>query len=92
MAQELFRDGVLYYKIGVGLIELVSGEHEQHDLFNDTPSNEKLMSALDGLNRRYGKDTLFLAAQGIEQKWGMRRDMLTPQYTTRWSCLPKIRC
>ncbi|HGH6051967.1 TPA: DUF4113 domain-containing protein [Vibrio mimicus] len=29
-------------------------------------------------------DTFFLAAQGITQKWAMRRDMLTPQYTTCW--------
>ncbi|ENM5892505.1 DUF4113 domain-containing protein [Vibrio mimicus] len=33
----------------------------------------------------------FLAAQGITQKWAMRRDMLTPQYITCWQDLPKIK-
>ncbi|MBO1392772.1 hypothetical protein BVJ62_10870 [Vibrio cholerae] len=25
-------------------------------------------------------------------KWAMQRDVLTPQYTTRWQDLPKIKC
>ncbi|RPA22850.1 DUF4113 domain-containing protein, partial [Shewanella frigidimarina] len=37
-------------------------------------------------------DTVFLAAQGIEHKWAMRRDLLTPQYTTKWRCVPQIKC
>ncbi|WP_411062455.1 DUF4113 domain-containing protein [Vibrio parahaemolyticus] len=28
----------------------------------------------------------------MSQKWSMRRQMLMPQYTTRWVGLPKIRC
>ncbi|WP_462055521.1 DUF4113 domain-containing protein, partial [Vibrio cholerae] len=39
-----------------------------------------------------GSDAIFLAAQGITQKWAMRREMLSPQYTTRWKDLPKIKC
>jgi DNA polymerase V len=50
------------------------------------------MDTLDGINQRYGRDTVFLAAQGIEQKWAMRRDLLTPQYSTQWKCLPSIKC
>ncbi len=50
------------------------------------------MSIFDGLNQRYGQNTVFLGAQGIEQKWQMRRQFLTPQYTTRWTGLPKIQC
>ena len=50
------------------------------------------MNVLDGLNARYGRDTLFLGAQGIEPKWSMRRERLTARYTTRWSDLPRLRC
>jgi len=46
----------------------------------------------DQLNQKYGRDTLFLGAQGIDKKWEMRRNMLTPQYTTKWLDLPKVRC
>lgn len=92
LADELFHEDVLYYKIGVGLLDLVDGQHEQGDFFNPSPNNKALMSVFDGLNQRYGDSTLFLGAQGIEQKWQMRRDLLTPQYTTRWQDLPKITC
>jgi DNA polymerase V len=55
------------------------------------------MQACDALNGRYGSNTLFLAAQGTVrsgngQKWAMRRELLTPQYTTNWRHLPRIRC
>ncbi|MCL1142501.1 Y-family DNA polymerase [Shewanella gaetbuli] len=91
-APKLFRQGVRYYKIGVGLIDLVSCHFTQLDLFNTQTSNPELMRALDSINGRYGRSTLFMAAQGIEQKWAMRRHYLTPQYTTNWKCLPKIHC
>ncbi|MCS6176185.1 Y-family DNA polymerase [Shewanella baltica] len=91
-ASQLFRAGVRYYKVGVGLIDLVSTMHGQLDLFNVSKAKPALMKTLDGINQRYGTDTLFIAAQGIEQKWAMRRDLLTPQYTTKWHCLPEIKC
>ncbi|MFT5807904.1 MAG: DNA polymerase V [Moritella dasanensis] len=92
LANELFHDGIRYYKIGVGLIDLVDGRYAQQDLFNLSPSNDKLMGVFDNLNQKYGRDTLFLGAQGIDKKWDMRRNMLTPQYTSKWQDLPKVRC
>ncbi|WP_372871893.1 Y-family DNA polymerase [Shewanella sp.] len=89
---ELYRPGVRYYKIGVGLLDLTDEVHFQADLFSPNPANPRIMQACDALNHRYGSDTLFLAAQGIEQKWAMRRELLTPQYTTNWHHLPAIRC
>ncbi|EJE4166734.1 DUF4113 domain-containing protein [Vibrio parahaemolyticus] len=50
------------------------------------------MNVYDTLYQRIGSDTVFLNAKGILQKWTMRRQMLTPQYTTRRVDLPKIRC
>jgi DNA polymerase V len=91
-APTLFRLGVRYYRIGVGLLDLSTQKHTQLDMFNTSNANPALMQALDGINQRYGTDTLFLAAQGVEQKWSMRRDLLTPQYTTDWKSLPAIKC
>ncbi|OXX55795.1 hypothetical protein B9J80_05150 [Vibrio sp. V12_P9A6T4] len=70
----------------------MDGTHEQFDLLNPVPNNTKLMSVFDQLNGRYGSDTVFMAAQGIDEKWGMRRELLTPQYTTRWGDLPLFKC
>lgn len=38
LAKELFHKNVRYYKIGVSLIDLVDGTHEQKDLFNIEPN------------------------------------------------------
>ncbi|PJN44109.1 Y-family DNA polymerase [Vibrio parahaemolyticus] len=92
MAKEIFRENVRYYKIGVGLLDLVDGRNEQPDLFNPEPNNDKLMSVFDKLNDKYGRDTVFLGSQGTQKKWEMRRELLSPQYTTNWKHIPVINC
>lgn len=67
-----------YYRIGIELIDLVSDKQNQLDLFNPPTANPRLMLTLDNINQRYGRDTLFVAAQGIDYNWAMRCDFLTP--------------
>ncbi|MGI2169455.1 Y-family DNA polymerase [Shewanella sp. MF05960] len=88
----LYRPGVHYYKVGVGLLDLVNSQHQQLDLFNASKAKPQLMQVLDNINHRYGSDTLFLGAQGAQQKWAMHREFLTPQYTTDWRHIPIIHC
>ena len=52
---------------------------------------DRLNSAMDMINRRFGKDTVFSLAEGIGRAWSMRRDLLTPCYTTRWNELPVVK-
>lgn len=91
MAETLFRDGVHYYKIGVGALKLVSDKHRQLDLFAQTEKPE-LMQTLDQLNLQYGKNAVFLGTQGTHQEWKMTRDFLSPQYTTKVKDLPRVKC
>ncbi|HBS5980647.1 TPA: DUF4113 domain-containing protein, partial [Klebsiella variicola] len=35
-----------------------------------------------------GKGKVWFAGQGIEKSWAMKREMLSPAYTTRYSDLP----
>lgn len=44
-----------------------------------------VMDAVDMINRRFGHDTLRLAASGIERPWGMRQAHVSPRYTTQWN-------
>lgn len=88
----IFNPNVSYYKIGVGLLNLHSKTHQQWDLFNPPQENEPLMNVFDKINQRYGSESVFFMAQGIDVKWGMRRDLLTPQYTTNWKHIPYISC
>ncbi|WP_064792236.1 Y-family DNA polymerase [Shewanella woodyi] len=91
VAAEKFRSGVRYYKIGVGLIDLINEKHLQQDLFAPTV-DPALMKVYDSLNLKYGPDSLFMAAQGSSPTWSMKRQYLTPQYTTCWNDLPKVQC
>jgi DNA polymerase V len=64
------------------------------NLFDDNApraDSEQLMTLLDQLNAKEGKGTLYFAGQGIQQQWQMKRDMLSPRYTTRFSDLPVVR-
>lgn len=92
LAKQLYQANVAYYKIGVGLLDLTCSRHQQGDLFYPQASNSRLMQIYDGINQRYGNDSLFIAAQGISPSWAMKRQLLTPAYTTNWQALPVIQC
>nr|WP_244894403.1 DUF4113 domain-containing protein [Marinobacterium stanieri] len=48
------------------------------------------MSVIDQINCS-GKGKVFLAGQGTRKEWSMKRDYLSPAYTTRWSDIPVVR-
>ena len=63
----------------------------QFGLFDETKpraNSEKLMAVLDGINHT-GK--VWFAGQGIKKEWEMKRDMLSPAYTTRISDLIRVK-
>ncbi len=49
------------------------------------------MAAADKLNFYYGRGTVRPATAGIQQKWQMRRDRMSPCYTTRLADVPRAR-
>ena len=91
-AQQIYQLGVIFHKSGAGAIELVQNEFVQTDLFEQSQDKPDLMACMDHINQKYGHHTLGLAAKGIMPKWRMRRAYLSPQFTTRWSDIPKIMC
>lgn len=89
----VWREGLRYQKAGVMLGDFFSSGVAQLNLFdNNVPrrNSEKLMDLLDTLNAEKGKGTLYFAGQGIQQPWAMKRDMLSPRYTTRYSDLLRV--
>jgi len=88
----VFSNNVAFYRAGIGCLDLVDEMYQQQDLFTPNTDNGELMKCLDHINGRYGANTLKFAAQGIEHKWAMRREFLSPHYTTRWTDIPKINC
>lgn len=90
----IWQDGRRYQKAGVMLGDFFSNGVAQLNLFDDNApryNSEALMTVLDGLNEKEGRGTLYFAGQGIQPQWQMKRDMLSPRYTTRYSDLPKVK-
>ena len=55
---------------------------------HDRERQARLMKVMDGLNDRYGANTVFPASAGIKRPWRLRADHHSPRYTTRWNELP----
>jgi DNA polymerase V len=54
----------------------------------------QLMSAMDGLNRRFGRGTLKMASSGLagdKRIWSMKQQRRTPGYTTCLADMPVAR-
>jgi len=51
----------------------------------------KVMEALDNINNKYGKEKVFYASNGIQKNWDMKREMVSPRYTSRWKELMVVR-
>ncbi|RPH19888.1 MAG: Y-family DNA polymerase [Alteromonadaceae bacterium TMED7] len=89
---QIYSTGILFYRCGVGAIALENSAFHQHDMFNVSVNNQPLMQCYDHLNNRYGSGTIEVAAAERNEKWAMRRDFLSPSYTSKWSDIPKIIC
>ncbi|MFW7681219.1 DUF4113 domain-containing protein [Klebsiella pneumoniae] len=73
-----------FYSLGVA----------QLNLFDDNAPRKnsgKLMEVLDHLNAKNRRGALYFAGQGIQTAWQMKREMLSPRYTTRYSDLLEVR-
>lgn len=75
-------------------MNIVPAANQQFSLFPSGNAidarSEALMSVLDGINRKYGRGTMYLAAEGVEKCWQMRRGNLSHAYTTDWNGLAVV--
>ncbi len=81
-----------YVRAGVLLDDLCRPEDAPPTLFAAaSPKGEALMAAMDRVNAKFGRGTLFPAATGIERGWQLRAEHRSPRYTTRLDELPLVR-
>ncbi|MGA8146389.1 MAG: DUF4113 domain-containing protein [Gallionellaceae bacterium] len=87
----IYGSGYNYKKSGVLLMGLQAREAVQATLFDDPAMQARsvgMMLVMDGINWRMGQGSLTIAASGIRQRWAMRRERKSPDYTTDWNELP----
>lgn len=94
VAKRLYRRGYAYKKAGVMLCGIQPAGVSQGALF-DSPSRTDaksgaLMALMDGINQKWGRGAIRLAAEHRHHPWQMRRDRMSPRYTTSWDELPLV--
>ena len=90
--QAIYRSGFRYKKSGVLLMGLQAKASIQPTLFDDPVQQGRsasMMRTMDAINQKMGQGSLTLAASGIQQRWAMRRENKSPNYTTDWNELPE---
>lgn len=93
LLKRIWKDGFRYAKAGVMLSDFYDLGMFQPGLFDEVSSrsnSQQLMSVLDNINHS-GAGKVFFAGQGLKKDWSMKRDHLSPAYTTRWNQLPKVK-
>jgi len=93
MAEAMFEQGAVYTKCGVMLEGLEPESGPQQDLFAaPDPRSPALLAALDGINDRFGRNTLRLASEGMGAKsYDTKRTFKSPSWTTRIDQVPVAR-
>ena len=89
----MFRDGYAYSKAEIMLLDLRQRGEFTDDMFATTQpaAAEQVMAVLDQINRKWGRGTLRPAGVPAAPEWAMRREMMSPGYTTKFSELWTVR-
>ncbi len=89
-----YKPEVPYKRAGVILSDLMSTERETMDLFeqgNSGDKTESLTETLFSINTKHGKGALQLGRLNTKTNaWGVRKDSVSPSYTTKWSELKTV--
>jgi DNA polymerase V len=91
--ERMYKPGFGFKKCGVIVGEIVPRSQVQQSMFDkvDRGNDARLMAAMDSINGTMGQDTVRLATIGYGKAWRMRREFLSPDYTTKWEDIPKVR-
>ncbi|MDO6392072.1 Y-family DNA polymerase [Pontibacter sp. BT731] len=90
--RSIYREGYRYKKSGVIVSGICPANQVQGDLLDpvDREKHQHLMQALDKLNQKLGRDVLFCGSQGTGKEWKLKREKLSPYYTTRLSDVVEV--
>ncbi|HCT9037949.1 TPA: translesion error-prone DNA polymerase V subunit UmuC [Providencia rettgeri] len=89
----IWRDGYRYYKAGIILSDFTDSAVTQLDMFSTQKpfrNSDELMKTLDAINKS-GQGKVWFASKGGDSGYKMKREMLSPAYTTNFDELPVVK-
>lgn len=88
----IFKEGIKYKRAGVIVTGIVPTYNHQLDMFeHENPKHKPLMTAIDGINKKYKDYKIKLGNQDLERTWKMRQERLSPRYTTNINDIIKVK-
>lgn len=93
LLKRIYREGYEYKKAGVALMDIAPGTEHQLGLYerNDLGEHTSLMEAIDSINGKWGRETVRSGAAGYKRPWSMKRGRLSPEYTTSWDGILRVK-
>jgi len=88
LLRKIYKPGYNYIKAGVLLGNIVPETPVQLNAFlvnRDHDKRNRIMKAMDSINKTFGRDSLKVASSGIAQDWAMKRQHISQRYTTNWN-------
>lgn len=82
--ESIYRKGYIYKKAGVIITEIVDAGAIQTNLFDniDREKHKRIMQVMDNMNKGFTQNVLNLASQGQKMSWSLKRELLSPCYST----------
>lgn len=83
--EAIYRPEYRYKKAGVMLMDLAPVGNQQGSLFNSPGiKNVRLSHIVDNLNSQMGKGSIQIAGAGTSTTWSMKREKMSPAFTSSW--------
>ncbi len=93
--ERLFKEGFRYKKAGVVMMQLVAKDQLQTHMFDQEQVNnihhDQLMTAMDSINHKWGRETVHSLATGLKRQWSARSSQRSNRFTTSWDELLVIK-
>jgi DNA polymerase V len=91
--EQIYRPGYAYSKAEVLLLDLCQRNQITADLFAAQQPAEatQVMGVLDQINAKWGRGTIRPGRVPIKLAWGMKRELISPRYTTSLTELWQVR-
>ncbi len=92
LVRSLYRKDVAYKKAGVFIFDISPRAGQQVDLFQlEDERSASLMSAIDLINKKWGRGTVRMAACGTKQDWRMLCEKRSDKTQLEWNDLVIVR-
>ena len=89
--RKIYRQGYKYKKAGIILYGLSRQNVTKGLLDYDREASDTIMQTIDNINNRYGGETIKIASEGVKKIWRMKRENVSPCYTTRFDELVEVK-